>query len=208
MERIEYVLVITAYLLGSIPTAVWIGRIFFGIDVREHGSGNAGATNTIRVLGYKAGVPVLIIDVLKGFFAVYLKNFFLTETFSHSVQLEIILCVAALIGHIFPLFASFRGGKGVATLLGGIIAITPIAALICAGVFIVTLIVSRYVSLSSMTAGVAFPLVSVFLNPSLPGSMIIFAVCVALLLIVTHRKNIQRLLKKEESRFSLISKRS
>ena len=209
MEMIQVVLILCAYLIGSIPTAVWIGRVFFGIDVREHGSGNAGATNTIRVLGYKAGIPVLLIDVLKGFFAVFLSHYFISdETTLNPVHTEIILCVAALLGHIFPVFAGFRGGKGVATLLGGVIAIAPLAALICFGVFVFTLFISRYVSLSSMTAGISFPIVSLLLNPGIPSALLIFSVCVALLLIITHRKNIQRLLRKEESRFEIISKRS
>ena len=209
METIEIVLILSAYLLGSIPTAVWVGKLFFGIDVREHGSGNAGATNTIRVLGYKAGLPVLAVDILKGFFAVYLIHFFMTEdSVSTAVHTMILLCVAALIGHIFPIFAGFRGGKGVATLLGGVFAIAPLAALICIGIFFIVLLISRYVSLSSMIAGVAFPIVCLVLDQNISNALLIFSVCVALLLLITHRKNIQRLIKKEESRFQISSKRS
>ncbi|MFN5183301.1 MAG: glycerol-3-phosphate 1-O-acyltransferase PlsY [Bacteroidota bacterium] len=208
MEKVEYVLILFAYLIGSIPTAVWIGKLFYGIDVREHGSGNAGATNTIRVLGYKAGIPVLIIDVLKGFAAVYLyKYLIISGNNTSNLHSEILLCIAALLGHIFPVLAGFKGGKGVATLLGGVVAIAPYAALICIGIFVIVLLIFRYVSLASMMSGVSFPVSCTLLNPDLPNALLIFSVCVALLLLITHRKNIQRLIKREESRFELISKR-
>jgi acyl phosphate:glycerol-3-phosphate acyltransferase len=208
MEKVEYVLILFAYLIGSIPTAVWIGKLFYGIDVREHGSGNAGATNTIRVLGYKAGIPVLIIDVLKGFAAVYLyKYLIISGNNTSNLHSEILLCIAALLGHIFPVLAGFKGGKGVATLLGGVVAIAPYAALICVGIFVIVLLIFRYVSLASMMSGVSFPVSCTLLNPDLPNALLIFSVCVALLLLITHRKNIQRLIKREESRFELISKR-
>ncbi|MFN5460934.1 MAG: glycerol-3-phosphate 1-O-acyltransferase PlsY [Bacteroidota bacterium] len=208
MEKVEYVLILFAYLIGSIPTAVWIGKLFYGIDVREHGSGNAGATNTIRVLGYKAGIPVLIIDVLKGFAAVYLyKYLIISGNNTSNLHSEILLCIAALLGHIFPVLAGFKGGKGVATLLGGVVAIAPYAALICVGIFVIVLLIFRYVSLASMISGVSFPVSCTLLNPDLPNALLIFSVCVALLLLITHRKNIQRLIKREESRFELISKR-
>lgn len=122
-------LIIGAYLLGSIPTAVWWGRKYYGIDVREFGSGNAGATNTFRVLGKKAGIPVLIIDILKGTSAVMLA-WLSPYTFESDpyVNVQLALGVAAVVGHVFPVFAGFRGGKGVATILGVIICITPLRA--------------------------------------------------------------------------------
>jgi len=197
---------LAAYLLGSIPTAVWIGKSFYGIDVREFGSGNAGATNTFRVLGRKAGIPVLIIDIIKGTLAValsYLSTFrFGTSEF---VNLQLGLGVAALIGHIFPVFAGFRGGKGVATILGIVICILPVSCSLSLMVFLVVLLSTRIVSLSSMIAGVTFP---VFLNLVLGNTdpiLMVFSIVVAILLIITHRKNIVRLLKKQESKVNLFA---
>ena len=200
------VLVFIAYLLGSIPTSVWIGKTFYNIDVREFGSGNAGATNTFRVLGRSAGIPVLIIDIIKGTLAVALSYFSAFETGSNAfVDLQLALGVAALIGHIFPVFAGFRGGKGVATILGIVICIVPVACALSLLVFLICLLSSRIVSLSSMLAGISFP---IFLNIVLGNTnpiLIVFSIIVALLLIVTHRKNIKRLLKKEESKVSLFT---
>src|ERR1039457_1341127 len=136
--------VLLAYLIGSIPSAVWVGKLFYGIDVRQQGSGNAGATNVIRVLGYKAGIPVLLFDVFKGWFAVQLAVLFPHAAMSAEgfIYLKIILAMAAVSGHIFPLFAGFKGGKGVAVLTGVGIALYPVALLISMGVFIVTFILS------------------------------------------------------------------
>lgn len=200
------VLVLIAYLIGSIPTSVWIGKRFYNIDVREFGSGNAGATNTFRVLGKRAGIPVLIIDILKGTVAVALSSFsgyeFGTDEF---ISLQLGLGVSALMGHIFPVFAGFRGGKGVATMLGIVICIAPLACALSLLVFLAVLFSSRIVSLSSMTAGIAFPLIlNLLLNNTNPILMV-FSIVVALILIITHRKNIQRLLKRQESRVQLFA---
>ena len=134
-ENILYLLI--AYLMGSIPTSVWIGQYFYNIDVREFGSGNSGATNTFRVLGYKAGIPVLIIDVLKGWTSVKLADFIsgFPAGSEQLVNLELVFAVAALMGHVFPVYVGFRGGKGVATLLGIVLALNTTAALISLGVF-------------------------------------------------------------------------
>ncbi len=194
---------LAAYLLGSIPTSVWVGKVFHGIDVREHGSGNAGATNVIRVLGWKTGVPVLIVDVAKGWFAAYLPVLMkLSESGSGNLTtLQVAAGLAAIIGHVFPVFAGFRGGKGVGSTFGVLLSIHPLLTLSCAGVFLAVLLISGYVSLSSMSAGLAFPILlfTVFPTPSLVFK--IFSVFVAIALIVTHRKNIQRLIKGEESKF-------
>ncbi len=203
------VLVLIAYLIGSIPTSVWIGKRFYNIDVREFGSGNAGATNTFRVLGKRAGVPVLIIDIIKGVAAVALSRFsgFVPGT-GEFISLQLGLGVSALMGHIFPVFAGFRGGKGVATMLGIVMCIVPIACALSLVVFLAVLFSSRIVSLSSMTAGVAFPFI---LNLGLGNSnpiLLVFSIVVALLLIVTHRKNIQRLLKRQESKVQLFTAKS
>jgi acyl phosphate:glycerol-3-phosphate acyltransferase len=205
---IDIFLILAAYLLGSIPTAVWVGQIFYKIDIREHGSGNAGATNTFRILGYKAGIPVLIVDILKGVAAVLLVKFTpLLENTNPYVNYQIIFGLSALLGHIFPVFAGFRGGKGVATILGVVIGIHPLAAAIAIVVFLIFLLSFRYVSLASMAAGLSFPIIIFSLFPNAPHSLAIFSVVVALLLIITHKKNIDRLLKKQESRVNLFKKK-
>jgi acyl phosphate:glycerol-3-phosphate acyltransferase len=199
-------LVFIAYLLGSIPTSVWIGKAFYNIDVREFGSGNAGATNTFRVLGKKAGVPVLIIDILKGTAAValaYLSSYEIQS--SEFINLQIGLGIAALIGHIFPVFAGFRGGKGVATILGVVICILPLACSISLSIFLIVLFSTRIVSLSSMLAGISFPIILNFVVGNSNPVLTIFSLVVATLLIVTHRKNISRLLKNQETKVSLFS---
>ena len=194
--------VIAAYVLGSVPTAVWAGRLFHGIDVREHGSGNAGATNVIRVLGWQTGVPVLIFDLVKGCMAALIPRLFhlAPEGSALLVNLQILTGFAAIIGHIFPVFAGFRGGKGVATMFGILVAIHPAVTLVCLGVFLAVFLITGIVSVSSMTAGIAFPvfLLTVFDTPSLLFK--IFSVFVAIALLITHRKNIGRLLKGEEKK--------
>jgi len=202
-------LLVTAYLLGSIPTAVWWGKRYYGIDVREFGSGNAGATNTFRVLGKKAGIPVLFIDIVKGTAAVLLAFLspFVFES-NQFVNLQLGLGIAALVGHVFPIFAGFRGGKGVATILGVVICLTPITSLMVLGVFLIVLLATRYVSLSSMTAGLSFPF---FLNIVLKNqnqTLLIFSLFVAALLILTHKKNIVRLLKRQETKVNLFVKKA
>jgi glycerol-3-phosphate acyltransferase PlsY len=192
---------ILAYLVGSIPSAVWVGRTFYGIDVREYGSGNAGATNTFRVLGKKPGMAVLIMDVLKGFLAVKLA-YIVGDYSSDSpefIDFELALSVCALMGHIFPVYVGFRGGKGIATMLGILIGVHPQAAFFCALVFIVTLMLSGYISLSSMMAGVAFPVI-IMVFYSTNSSINIFSLAVAVIILITHQRNIERILNKEESR--------
>lgn len=202
-------LIILAYLIGSIPTAVWIGKFFYNIDVREFGSGNAGATNTFRVLGQKAGIPVLIIDILKGSLAVsaaLLSTYdFVSDEF---INLQLVLGIAALVGHIFPVFAGFRGGKGVATILGIVICILPLSCCLSLLVFIIVLFASRMVSLSSMLAGISFPFFLHFVFHNTNSILTIFSVVVALLLIVTHRKNILRIINKQESKIKFVNKKS
>jgi len=199
--------ILLAYLLGSIPTAVWVGKWFYGVDVRTRGSGNAGATNTIRVLGWKAGVPVLIIDALKGWLAVELVWIFNLgfHTENQMINYQVILGIAAVLGHIFPLFAGFRGGKGVATLLGVGIALYPYSVLVVVGIFILILILSRYVSLGSILAAVSFPLIDIFLFQQDSLSLKILSIAVGIFVLITHRNNIKRLIKGEESKFSLRS---
>lgn len=198
------ILVICAYLLGSIPSAVWIGKHYYGVDVREHGSKNAGATNTLRVLGKRAAIPVFVIDFLKGYVAVALAillayNPEVNPNFVINVKIGLVF--AAVLGHIFPVFAEFRGGKGVATMAGAVVGIYPPAILLCLAVWFASLMITHYVSFSSMLAGVMYPIfimISPRTNKSIP--LIIFSMVVAVLLIYTHRKNIKRLQAGEESK--------
>lgn len=203
MPSLDLVLVvIAAYLIGSVPTAVWIGKIFYGVDVRDHGSGNAGATNTFRVLGKRAGIPVLILDILKGFAAVqmaYAISDYLPSS-QQFVNLKLVLALAVLTGHIFPIFAGFRGGKGVATLLGVLIGVQPLAALICAAVFLVIFIPSGFVSLSSMSAAFAYPFIIMLVLMETNPNVILFSIAIFILVLITHQKNIERLLKGTESK--------
>ncbi|MDO9579301.1 MAG: glycerol-3-phosphate 1-O-acyltransferase PlsY [Bacteroidales bacterium] len=193
---------VLAYLLGSMPTAVWIGKGFHNIDVREHGSGNAGAANVIRVLGWKTGIPVLLIDIAKGWLATMLPLFFyLAEPDSTMlINLQIMTGITAIVGHIFPVLAGFRGGKGVATVFGVLLALQPLLTIYCFGVFLIVLLITGIVSVSSMAAGLAFPILlfSLFGTPSPVYK--IFSILVAIALLVTHRKNIGRLLRGEESK--------
>jgi glycerol-3-phosphate acyltransferase PlsY len=203
------ILLLSAYLLGSIPTAVWIGKFFYRTDVREYGSGNAGATNAFRVLGKKAGIPVLLIDVLKGFAAVnlaYFSNY--TQPSNQFINLQLVLGIASLVGHIFPIFASFRGGKGIATLLGIILAVHPYAAFISMGIFVVVLLITRYVSLGSMVGALAFPLNVILVFETKTPSLIIFSILIAIMVLITHQKNIERLIRREESKANLVRKKA
>jgi glycerol-3-phosphate acyltransferase PlsY len=202
------ILLLTAYLLGSIPSAVWIGKYFYKTDVREYGSGNAGATNVFRVLGKRAGIPVLLIDVLKGFAAVYLARMSPYHTGTDQfINLQLVLGIASLVGHIFPIFASFRGGKGIATLLGIILAVHPQAAFVSILVFILVLLMFSYVSLSSMIAAIVFPITVIFVFRTTVPSLIIFSILIAIMVLITHQKNIERLLRREESKAKLIKKK-
>ncbi len=198
-----------AYMLGSIPTAVWIGTIFFhGVDVREHGSGNMGATNVIRVLGPKAGLPVLLFDVFKAWLAVYLANFFAPDYYSENqiVNFKIACGALAVVGHVFPLFANFKGGKGVASLVGVILAMYPIAFPIILVWFILVLISTGYVSVGSITSSILLPLVVILIFREKDVSLIILSILVAIFVPLTHRKNIHRLIRGEESKFRLYKK--
>jgi len=200
--------IILAYLIGSIPTSVWVGKLFYGIDVREHGSGNAGATNTIRVLGYRAGIPVMLVDVMKGLLAVQLVHIFPHASFSADtvIYIEIALAASAVLGHIFPVYVGFRGGKGVGTLAGAAIALYPLALLVVLGVFIITLAISRYVSLSSILGALIFPLAVVFITGQHHPGLVVLSVLVAVFVPLTHLKNIKRLMKGEENRFDFSRK--
>lgn len=206
---LDYLLfALIAYLLGSIPTAVWVGKVRYGVDVREHGSKNAGATNTFRVLGKKPGIVVLGIDILKGFTAVILpfvlgKGAWGSETLIH---LQLISALCAVIGHVLPVFAGFRGGKGVATSLGVIIGVHPPAAGICLGIFLIVFIVSNFVSLGAIVAACAFPVLLVTLFGVHSTWLIVFSIVLSCAVIYAHKKNIGRLIRGEENKMNLFKK--
>jgi len=198
-----------AYLLGSIPSSVWIGKYFFGIDVREHGSGNAGATNTIRVLGKKPGFIVLFLDFFKGFIATGLPVYFFSWVEPNSNKLinwQIIHGVLALMGHIYPVFASFKGGKGIASLLGLAVSLSPLMAIICVVVFISMVWITKYISIGSMMAALASPLVTYILYNMQKPSLLAFCCFAAVLVIYTHRTNIKRLRNGTENKFTINNK--
>ena len=205
----ELILIIIAYLLGSIPTALIISRRFFGIDIRDYGSGNMGATNTFRVLGSKYGTIVMVCDILKGMAAVALYNFL---PYYYHNELErtnfmIGLGLAAVLGHVFPIFANFKGGKGVATLFGMILAVQPVVAISCVGVFIFVLYLTRYVSLSSILGAIMLPVSVLWIWNEHELTYRIFAILVATMVILTHQKNIGRILRGVESRVPILKHR-
>ena len=199
-----------AYLFGSIPTAVWVGKRFFGLDVREHGSKNAGATNTFRVLGKKPGIIVLLVDVLKGLLAVFLPQMFLSTVIDYNelINLKIIAAIFVILGHVFPLFAGFKGGKGVATSLGVIFALHPPAAFICLGIFFIVFLISHFVSLGAIITAISFPLIIIYVFKETSLSLIVFAIVIGIAVVVTHKKNIKRLIDGCENKMYLIKKKS
>lgn len=205
----ELLVIVLAYMIGSIPTSVWVSKYFFNIDIREYGSGNAGATNTFRVLGPKWGTFVMIMDMLKGIAAV--KLVFLLPNYIDNelllVNLQIGLGLAAVVGHIFPLWADFRGGKGVATLFGMVLGIQPNVALCCVAVFLLVLFLTRYVSLSSILASVAFPVFILVIFNEPEHLYRIFAIAVALMVLLTHQKNIGRIFKGSENKVPILKHR-
>lgn len=198
-----------AYLTGSIPTSVWVGKWFFNTDVREHGSGNAGATNTSRILGIKVGIPVLIFDMFKGWLASkYAILFHLYPPQSQELMnLSIILGILAVAGHIYPVFAQFRGGKGVATIFGVLLAVAPLSTFCAVGVFLLILLIFKYVSLGSIIAGISFPVWINFVFGTSFSSLMAFSWLVAVLIFITHYKNFKRLLNGEETKATFLFKK-
>ena len=209
-------LFIIAYLLGSIPSAVWIGKRYYGVDVREHGSKNAGTTNVLRVLGTRAAIPVFAIDFMKGFIAVSIFSLLKYDVNIPSqawiVNMKILAVFVSVLGHIFPIFANFRGGKGVATVIGALTGIQPNIALLCFIVWLATFMVWNYVSLASIVAGCSFPVFvsifssSIYVRHGLSHtsiSFLVFSFVVAIVLVLTHRKNVGRLLDGTESKIDM-----
>ncbi len=190
------------------PTALWVGKAFYGVDIRAHGSGNSGATNTFRVLGKKAGSLVLIIDVLKGLTAASLVRYcyFLDPGSVRYVNIQLLFGLVSVLGHIFPIYCQFKGGKGIATLLGMIIGIHYLSALACVLLFIVVLFSTRYVSLSSMLAAIAFPLFAIVIYKNEEPLFVAFGIAAAIMVILTHQKNIARLVEGTENKAKLLKK--
>jgi glycerol-3-phosphate acyltransferase PlsY len=204
-------LTIFGYLIGSIPTSYWLGKKFHRIDIREHGSKNAGATNTFRVLGKKIGWVVLTIDIMKGTLSSSLPLFFCDYYVGYKDEqliLQLVTSFSAVFGHVFPVFAGFKGGKGVATSLGIVIGVNPIAAGICLFVFLIVFILFRFVSLGAICASLLFPIVSYYIVGADERIMIIFTIVLSSLVIIAHRKNISRLLKGEENKMNLLKRKA
>lgn len=203
-------MLILAYLFGSLPSAVWIGKRYYGIDIREHGSKNAGTTNMLRVLGRRAAFPVFVLDFFKGFVAVSLFSIMRYDADMSQawlINLKILGVFAAVLGHIFPIFANFKGGKGVATLVGAVTGIYPQIVFLSFAVWVLVFLFSHYVSLASMTAGCSFPLFVVIYSSSewsrigdVSFTFILFSFAMAFLLLWSHRKNIERLKAGTESK--------
>jgi glycerol-3-phosphate acyltransferase PlsY len=208
---IEIVCALMAYLIGSIPSAIWVGRKFYAIDVREHGSGNAGATNVFRVLGKGPGTVVLLMDIIKGFLSVmlaYQMGYYFAEQGTQSSQMTgffpVAFGVLSVVGHMLPIFAKFKGGKGVATLFGVIIALDPRVAGLALLVFVVVNIVTGYVSVGSLMAGLSIPVLFLQVFGYRDVSLIVFSVSVGILIVYTHRKNIRRLMAGEETKSRIL----
>ncbi|NBB72801.1 MAG: glycerol-3-phosphate 1-O-acyltransferase PlsY [Bacteroidetes bacterium] len=208
------VIMLLSYLVGSIPGSLWAGKVLYGIDLREHGSGNAGATNAFRVLGWKAGVVSTVIDLGKGLLAAgviapLLRIDPLPTWGLVPWQATTVVCLVAglvaILGHMFPLWAKFQGGKGMNTAAGVLFALTPITTAIVLGIFVVVLLSFRYVSLASITAAIAFPSTVairryLFDIESLDPSLLVFGAVMAAGIIFAHRSNIKRLLRGNENR--------
>ncbi len=205
----EFFFIVIAYFLGSIPTALWVSKTFFNIDIRDYGSGNSGATNTYRVLGAKWGTFVMIVDMIKAIVAVKLVFFlpFALENDLYLVNMQLGLGLSAVMGHIFPIWANFRGGKGVASLFGMVLGIQPNVALCCVAIFILVLFITRWVSLSSVLASVAFPVFILVIFNEPEHLYRVFAITVAMLVLLTHQKNITRIFRGSESKASILKHR-
>ena len=205
----EFFFIVIAYFLGSIPTALWVSKTFFNIDIRDYGSGNSGATNTYRVLGAKWGTFVMMVDMIKAIVAVKLVFFlpFALENDLYLVNMQLGLGLSAVMGHIFPIWANFRGGKGVASLFGMVLGIQPNVALCCVAIFILVLFITRWVSLSSVLASVAFPVFILVIFNEPEHLYRVFAITVAMLVLLTHQKNITRIFRGSESKASILKHR-
>tara|TARA_B100001996_G_scaffold153252_1_gene116620 strand:+ start:3193 stop:3858 length:666 start_codon:yes stop_codon:yes gene_type:complete len=212
IENFYLLLLLTiSYLSGSTPTSIIVGKSFRGIDIRKHGSGNAGGTNVFRVLGWKPAVFVILVDIFKGWFpsAVLARIFFESQSISDLGVIQILCGFSAVLGHTYTVFAGFKGGKGVGTLGGMMIALFPSVFPFCLGIAIIIIILTGYVSLASIIASCSLPILLILLPPFLglspaPLSIIIFSLLVPWFIIFTHRSNIQRLRDGTENQFKNI----
>ncbi|KAA3662344.1 MAG: glycerol-3-phosphate 1-O-acyltransferase [Calditrichaeota bacterium] len=201
-----FIIVIVSYLVGSFPTAIITGKLLKGIDIREHGSGNAGGTNVFRVLGKGPGIFVMAFDIFKGIVATYfVSQISLGAMELATVYLQIIAGLSAIAGHIWTIFAGFKGGKGVGTAAGMLVVLYPIAILVCFTLFLVIVFTTRYVSLGSILAAVILPVVLFIMQEAFdrPVEPVLMGLAsfIALLIVFTHRTNIHRLINGTENRF-------
>jgi glycerol-3-phosphate acyltransferase PlsY len=208
----EIIGVVLAYLLGSLPSSVWLGQAYHGIDVRNFGSGNAGTTNTFRVLGKKAGILVMALDIFKGLTAVTLATVWMQLGLIAETQIvlfKLIFGISAVIGHIFPIYVGFKGGKGVATLLGMVLGLNPLVAGICVAVFLIALLVTKYVSLGSILGTLTFP-VMLLITDIEPNDviLIIFGFTFFMVVLFTHKKNVRRILNGTENKTNFPAKKN
>ena len=193
-----FLLIALAYIIGATPTSFWVGKAFFGVDLRTQGSGNLGATNTFRVLGWKAALPVALVDVLKGWFPVW---FFPQRDLSALWEWTLAYAAAAIVGHVFSFWVRFRGGKGIATSAGAFLGLAPWGVLVALVAWIGVTFGTRIVSAGSLAAAVVLPL-SLFFVPHKGGNtLILFTGALAVFVFWAHRSNIKRLWKGEENRF-------
>ena len=206
---ITILLMALSYILGSVPNALWIGKVFKGIDVREHGSKNTGSTNAARVLGAKLGILTLILDISKGLVPTLIAILLKVDFFENLTKIEnldyVLVGICAILGHVFSIFMNFKGGKAVATTLGVFLVLVPKAILFAAIVFFVVFVIFRYVSLSSIFAAISLPIFTYFLYQQIV--YIILGILIAILIVVKHKSNIERLKNGTESKFSLKSKK-
>jgi len=209
-ELNNVIAVLLAYFIGSIPSAIWISKWFFGVDVRDYGSNNAGATNTFRVIGRVAGFIVLFFDILKGWISVkILTSLILYEANSSEfINMQLVVGITAVLGHVFPIYEKFQGGKGVATLMGIILAINFSAAIGCVVIFLMIFIFTSYVSLGAIVAAIFFPIITIFIIRVESISVIYFSIFISILVILTHKPNIYRLLNKDENKMKIKLKKN
>ena len=193
---------IVSYLLGSIPSGYWLGKLIKGIDIRQHGSGNIGATNTFRILGKPLGMITLVLDIGKGWLAVILAQ----KLFGINLDWQFVLVgLTAVCGHMFPLFLKFKGGKGVATTFGVFLAITLMPTIYTMLVFVIVVAITRYMSVGSIVSAICFPIIIYFIQGNLVYTAL--AVFLGIFIIIRHKSNIQRLLAGTENKFSFSSKK-
>ena len=209
-ELNNIIAVLLAYFIGSIPSAIWVSKWFFGVDVRDYGSNNAGATNTFRVIGRVAGFTVLFFDILKGWLSVNILTLLIFhETHSSEfINMQLLVGVTAVFGHVFPIYEKFQGGKGVATLMGIILAINFSAAIGCVVIFLLIFIFTSYVSLGAIVAAIFFPIITIFIIRVESISVVYFSIFISILVILTHKPNIYRLLNKDENKMKIKLKKN